>query len=105
MFIKVFSVIALAGALLVTGDATIKGYLASSSYSKCVVSSLPVQQSCCAKQAPCCQQEKPCCATAYSYCTRTGEVYEGCCCEIVDGLYRCLITGEVSDECCCIPLE
>ena len=35
----------------------------------------------------------------------TGEVYEGCCCEVVNGGFRCLITGIVSDECCCIPLE
>ena len=65
------------------------------------------QSSCCAQEKNCCSATttSPCCDAAFVYCTRTGEIYLGCCCEIVNGQYRCLITGAVSDECCCIPLD
>lgn len=65
----------------------------------------PAPACCAALKSDCCATKSSCCEATYVYCTRTEEVYEGCCCEIVNGQHRCLVTGIVSDECCCIPLD
>ena len=120
MFIKIFSAIALTGALWVGGDAAIKsvgccypGSFCCDPPRECCFEAGNVKTSgCCASKSTCCSAKSTttataaaCCNAAYVYCTLTGEVYEGCCCEIVNGQHHCLITGTVSDECCCIPLD
>ncbi len=101
MLTKVFAAFALVGALVVAFDASVTSIGQSAPTERTAA----VQKSCCAEQSSCCVAHEPCCDAAYTYCTRTGQVYEGCCCEIVDGLYRCLVTGQISEECCCIPVE
>jgi hypothetical protein len=72
---------------------------------------LNAKSSCCSEKTSCCSETTtaakngPCCDANIVYCLRTGELYHGCCCEIVNGRHRCTITGEVSDECCCVPID
>ncbi len=128
MMTKMLTAIVMTGALWVAGDAAIQQFGCSfrcpfSSQGTggcCVLATKPKAGDCCSSGSDwctpareCCVGAKvsgsaasaSCCTTAFSFCTRTGEVYEGCCCEIVNGQYRCLLTGAVSAECCCIPIE
>jgi hypothetical protein len=114
--------VVLAGALWVAGDAAYKHFgccdvgadCCSEPSACCLVSAKQPTSDCCSTAKPvseCCAVKtsasapQPCCDAAFTYCTRTDTIYEGCCCEVVNGQYRCLITGIVSDECCCIPLN
>lgn len=123
MLTKAFTAVVLAGALWVAGDAAYQRLdccrpganccsparecceLTSSSSSNCC--STASRASLLAGKHDCCSSATtaPCCNATINYCTRIDQIVSGCCCEFVDGQYRCLITGEVSSECCCIPLE
>jgi hypothetical protein len=127
MLTKVLAPVLLVGALWVGGDAAYKHFgccqsdIESSGAPSacCLVKTKAPKSDCCSTGSECCQPisecclavktnttaAQPCCNAAYSYCLRTDTIVEGCCCEIVNGQYRCLLTGEVSDECCCIPID
>jgi hypothetical protein len=129
MFTKIAASVLLVGSLWVGGDAAYKHFgccqegLESSSAPSacCLVNAKAPKADCCSTGSECCQPvsecclavkakvstaaPQPCCDAEFTFCTRTGVIYEGCCCEVVNGQYRCLITGDVSDECCCIPLN
>jgi hypothetical protein len=113
------------GALLVAGDAAYKQFGCCTSrcnYSPppcCATQPTPSSDCCSTKQPECCEAPSACCLltaksaakiseccnATYTYCTRTETINVGCCCEVVDGRFRCLLTGEISDECCCVPIE
>jgi hypothetical protein len=125
MLTKAITAIILSGALWVAGDAAYRQFGCCHLNDTCPLSGgccheTPTQPSgdCCSQGASradllksCCEngataaKADACCDAAISFCTRTGEFYQGCCCEVVNGQYRCLLTGEISDECCCIPVE
>ncbi|MBM3994205.1 MAG: hypothetical protein FJ303_08640 [Planctomycetes bacterium] len=127
MLTKMFAAMLLTGAVWVAGDAAYERLGCCHSQSECgelrptCGSTSQVRRDCCSaaknKASDCCSKRsdccsaganakgRPCCDAAYTYCTQTGDVYEGCCCEVVNGRFLCLITGIVSDECCCIPLK
>ena len=119
MLTKMLAAVVMAGALYVAGDAAYQkfGCCPTPASGSCGSITSTDESDCCASSSSCCSAAKSscctttvkaavCCDAEYTYCTRTGQVYEGCCCEVVGpGLYRCLITGEVSEECCCVPIQ
>lgn len=132
MLTKIVTAVLLTGALVVAGDAAYQkigccfhGSECCDPASECCLNSANPTSTgnCCSTQETpsccssvsrsalakksCCSEANPapCCDAAFTYCTRTGLIYEGCCCEVVNGQYHCLITGIVSDECCCVPID
>lgn len=121
MLTKMLAAIVMTGALWVAGDAAYQKFgccfegsdCCNPARECCVLAAKQPASDCCSTGSSCCSAVKSnsnvettrCCDSAYTYCMQTGEIYDGCCCEIVDGQFRCLITGVVSDECCCIPIE
>jgi hypothetical protein len=128
MLTKLLSAVVLTGALWVAGDAAYQKFDCCTQGSDCcnppreccVLATKQKASDCCSRGSDCCNPSRECCLAAkssskaqttsccqstYVYCTLTDEIYEGCCCEIVNGRHRCLVTGTVSDVCCCIPLN
>jgi hypothetical protein len=113
MLTKLMAAVVMTGALWVAGDSLYREFSTCGQQSGC---SSRAQRTidCCSTSTGCCEVTRSsccsktavgaCCDSPLTFCTRTGEVYEGCCCEVVNGQYRCLITGETSDECCCVPI-
>ncbi len=126
MITKILAAVMLTGTLWVAGDAAVRNFSCCYSGaeccnppSECCLLAKTTTKSCCATKAAksvksCCASNStlvsanaaaPCCDSAFTLCLRTGDVVEGCCCEVVDGRFLCLLTGELLDECCCIPIE
>lgn len=116
MITKLMAAIVMTGALWVAGDSVYRNIEFCPFSGGCCSSRVretpdcgSTGSDCCSiSRKSCCSQEQlvqtRCCDAPYVYCTLTGEIYEGCCCIIVDGRDFCVATGTFVDECCCIPL-
>ena len=112
MLTKMMAAIVMTGALWVAGDAAYQKFDFGAQPKSCCLKK--VTPDCCSTGSSCCEVSRKscctstanarCCDAAYVYCTLTGEIYQGCCCIIVDGRDFCLATNTFVDECCCIPL-
>ena len=113
MLTKAMAAVVLMGALWVAGDSLYREFGSCHRSSGCAAR-VQTPPDCCSTGGSCCEVTRnsilataavnPGCNSVLAYCTRTDQIVEGCCSEVIDGQFRCRLTGEIRDVCCCVPI-